>query len=281
MDSFFSQEFRCNCGKLLGKGMIIDGNVAIKCRRCGVIYDIKGLNSFINDGEGANRYGLILNGEGKIVNANNSAIAMLGYSSQELIGKNIEEIDRTLPPGFYNKIISSANRVSNFFRLDTLHRTNSGTTIPVIVRFKIFRSAKEDMMILAIADRTLQNGQNEKDLAIGVPAKYCCDFICEVDVNGNIVYVDPRVEKIIGYKPEEIIGEALFDLFPKQRESEIKSWFQKFSSRHEPYRILDSKFICKDRSVKNLESYLVPHFDDIGNFLGYQVLNWKNKIKMV
>ena len=38
------------------------------------------------------------------------------------------------------------------------------------------------------------------------------NWIWEVDKDGTYTYVDPKVEDILGYKPDEILGKTPFDL---------------------------------------------------------------------
>jgi PAS domain-containing protein len=41
-------------------------------------------------------------------------------------------------------------------------------------------------------------------------------WIWEVDRNGMYTYVSPKVEDMLGYKPEEVVGKTPFDLMPPE-----------------------------------------------------------------
>ncbi|MDP3899609.1 MAG: hypothetical protein Q8Q23_00850 [bacterium] len=44
MENFLNQEYRCLCGKLLFKGLLIDSEIEIKCKGCREIRKIKGVS---------------------------------------------------------------------------------------------------------------------------------------------------------------------------------------------------------------------------------------------
>ena len=50
-------------------------------------------------------------------------------------------------------------------------------------------------------------------------AENALEWIWEVNINGEYTYASPVCEKILGYKPEELLGKHFYDLFlPEKRE---------------------------------------------------------------
>lgn len=51
------------------------------------------------------------------------------------------------------------------------------------------------------------------------------DWIWEVDANGIFTYVSPRINGILGYHPEDMIGKTLFDLMLKEEADRVGAIF--------------------------------------------------------
>ena len=81
----------------------------------------------------------------------------------------------------------------------------------------------------------------------------------------------PVVEKILGYKPEELVGKKHFyDLFaPDVKEKLKKAAFEVFA-RKEPFRCFTNPNTHKNGSVVILETNGTPIADDKGNLCGYR-----------
>lgn len=83
MDTLFLSEQRCQCGKLLLKGVFFDAALEIKCKKCGRM-NIIGSIKLTDD---KFHYLLILNEKGIVTNVSDSACCVLGYTYSELIKK--------------------------------------------------------------------------------------------------------------------------------------------------------------------------------------------------
>ncbi len=96
------------------------------------------------------------------------------------------------------------------------------------------------------------------------------DWIWEVNPSGNYTYCSPKVEELLGYKPEEIIGKTPFDLMEKDESDKLRKIFDKLLETQEPFNGLENKNIHKDGRDVILESNGVPLFDKSGNLIGYR-----------
>jgi PAS domain S-box-containing protein len=58
------------------------------------------------------------------------------------------------------------------------------------------------------------------------------DVIYTTDTNGRFTYVNPRVEKLLGYTPEQVIGKQFTDLIAPPWEADVKSFYtQQYQQR--------------------------------------------------
>jgi PAS domain S-box-containing protein len=99
------------------------------------------------------------------------------------------------------------------------------------------------------------------------------DWIWEVDENGRFTYCSEKVEDILGYTHEEIIGKP-FDYLSVPYETEkIKRKFLKIASKRKPIKDMENWILTKNGSQVCLLTDGVPIFDDHKNFKGYRGIN--------
>jgi len=96
------------------------------------------------------------------------------------------------------------------------------------------------------------------------------DWIWEIDRNGNYTYASPRVESLLGYTPEEVVGKSPFDFMPLEDAQRLRGEFQKLITKHTPLFGLENTNVCKDGTIKILETSGLPFFDKNGVFAGYR-----------
>lgn len=97
------------------------------------------------------------------------------------------------------------------------------------------------------------------------------EWIWEVDARGMYTYGSSAIEKILGYKLEEIVEKKYFyDLFrDEDREKLKKAAFEAFAKR-QPFRKFANRNAHRDGRTVWLLTSGVPIFDEKGNFLGYR-----------
>lgn len=97
------------------------------------------------------------------------------------------------------------------------------------------------------------------------------EWIWEVDTDGLYTFASPAVEKILGYKPGEIIGKMHFyDFFmPDEREAFKKTAFEVFA-RKGAFRGFVNQNLHKNGNRVILETSGVPCLDEQGRLIGYR-----------
>jgi PAS domain S-box-containing protein len=97
------------------------------------------------------------------------------------------------------------------------------------------------------------------------------EWIWEVDADGLYTYSNPVIEKILGYKPQEIIGKQHFyDLFVPDVRDELKKAAFETLARKESFRGFVNPNIHKNGNIVILETGGLPILDERGNLLGYR-----------
>ncbi|PZP38442.1 MAG: hypothetical protein DI585_07360, partial [Pseudomonas fluorescens] len=114
-------------------------------------------------------------------------------------------------------------------------------------------------------DELARNEQRFKDFA-GSSA----DWLWETDVAGIFRYVSPGVSNVLGYEPEELIGQNQLNVLYANEEDSGRELVQNRVERRQPYRELEfwTKSKMGDRVCLRLSG--IPVFDAQQEFTGYR-----------
>lgn len=179
------KEYRCDCGKLLFKGMLAIGFVEVKCRRCGRLKLMTGLVNDVFDSESCT---IMLNRSGDILSSSRSANDVLGVNYIDIIGGRLEALPIAIPESVYRKFIDLGNDI--YIKLKTF----SGPD-PVLAMLKTFNIHDRRYAILSITkkidpgyvwDRGISGlAHDERPLV-------------ELNKEGRIAFIDDRLVAALG-----------------------------------------------------------------------------------
>ncbi len=116
-------------------------------------------------------------------------------------------------------------------------------------------------------EKTLQKNE-ERFVQVSDNAK---TWLWEVDSKGLYTYASSAVEKVLGYKPEEILGKKHFYdlLLPDEREELKKAAFQAFAEK-KPFRGFLTRNVHKNGNRVWLSASGIPILDEKSNLVGYR-----------
>lgn len=97
------------------------------------------------------------------------------------------------------------------------------------------------------------------------------DMLWEVDREGIITYVSPNVEKLLGYSPQELIGQSLFGFMSTIEKKRFQSqWLSALANDYAPLKDLEIEKYHKNGDSIYLEVSGLAIFDEDGNWCGYR-----------
>jgi len=97
------------------------------------------------------------------------------------------------------------------------------------------------------------------------------EWIWETDSSGVYTYASPVVEKMLGYKPEELVGKKHFyDLLAPNVKDELKKSAFEIFTRKEAFAGFLNPNVHKSGRVVILETTGLPILNQKGDFLGYR-----------
>jgi PAS domain S-box-containing protein len=96
------------------------------------------------------------------------------------------------------------------------------------------------------------------------------DWIWEIDEEGLYKYVSPRVQEILGYEPESLIGKSPFHLMPAEEAERIGACFEEIIRHRSPINKLENINLHRSGRRVILETSGAPFFDSDGVLKGYR-----------
>jgi len=219
---------------------------------------------------------LAVDAQGAIIDINRCAEKLTGFTSEELLEKNvlqdliipqdrehimevIEKLMRGVGQTYEVRWRTKDGRILYFEGSSSARVTDEG-------KFLCTRCILRDITGRKRAEQALKESEKRfRDIADNA-----LEWIWEVDSNGKYTYVSPVVERILGYKPEEILQKHFYDLFcPDDKEELKRAAFEVFAGK-EGFRELINRNMHKNGKVVWLSTSGIPIIDERGECVGYR-----------
>jgi PAS domain S-box-containing protein len=96
------------------------------------------------------------------------------------------------------------------------------------------------------------------------------DLVWETDAAGRLTYISPKVQDLLGYSPEEVLGKNFLELLAPQEAARMEELLGPIMERRKPYVFVGKTSLHNCGRPVVLESSGVPILDSRGEFLGYR-----------
>lgn len=217
----------------------------------------------------------IISAKGKILFANKAFQILSGYSAGELEGKTIFSLvyprDRGWVKKYFSKRIKGQSSPDHY-QCRALHKDGSVRWIELRatpINYQGQPAVLGNFLEITEQKRT-KDALLEKEKRFRDIAEHTLQWIWEVDTKGKYTYASPVVEKILGYKPEEVLKKHFYDFFhPEDREKLKKAAFKMFESKL-PFREFTNRNVHRNGETVWLSTSGVPIIDDENNLVGYR-----------
>jgi PAS domain S-box-containing protein len=151
----------------------------------------------------------------RILDANQRALQVYGFSRREMVGKEMRDLTHDVPN--YSDLMRATNSI------EQTHFTKAGQKIPFLVSLSLIdywgkkavlsinRDIGERKQIeAAIAG----NEKRLRLLLLGIT-----EIIALIDAEGRIWFINPQVERVLGFPVKELLEKNVFDyIHPEDRE---------------------------------------------------------------
>jgi PAS domain S-box-containing protein len=153
---------------------------------------------------------------GKFFEVNQKACERLGYSKEEFLTMTPKDIDApegyALVPEMMKKLEKDKHVV-----WEGVHVTKNGANIPVEISNHLFEMEGRPVILATVRDITER--KKSEELLKKSEEKYrkifenIQDVFYQSDLTGRIIEISPSIERYSGYKPEELIGMKIEDVY--------------------------------------------------------------------
>jgi PAS domain S-box-containing protein len=96
------------------------------------------------------------------------------------------------------------------------------------------------------------------------------DWVWEIDLNQCFIYVNPKVNQLLGYEPEELLGKTAYDLMRSDEAKRFATLIDFYVAKQEPFTNLEEKLLHKAGQSVVLETSGSPIFNAQGKLQGYR-----------
>ena len=205
--------------------------------------------------------------EGKVLFSSPKALEMFGYKNTEVfVGHSLlEYID---PSDHVNAMNGITHMVQDNIYEATEYKAirSDGSTFDIEVKGEFIRDTIGNplQMIFVTRDITqrklIEKKLNETEALFRRMVETINDVVYEVAIDGTVVYVSPAIERILGYKPEDIIGKNFFAyMFPEDRPILIEA-FKELAQND--YSYLEYRYMTKSGEIRWVRSSTSPIFEN-------------------
>ncbi|CAN5616932.1 hypothetical protein BH24ACT20_BH24ACT20_09540 [soil metagenome] len=179
--------------------------------------------------------------EGQVISRANEAFTkMSGYSLEELQAlpsflEIVAEDERETLMERRRKRMESGEGETHY---ETVLGRKDGVRVPVEVAFTVLQVGESIRFMVIARDITsrkrAENALRESEERFRALVQYGSDIITIVDADGTIRYESPSVERVMGYKPEELMGRNAFaTMHPGDAERVSEAFFGALESGRE------------------------------------------------
>jgi protein-histidine pros-kinase len=159
--------------------------------------------------------------EGKVLYWSKGAEAVFGYTSEEAVGRPLNEL--VVPPDRVEeerKILQEALQ-TGFSTYESLRRRKDGSLVYVDITSKAVRDGRGDIEFILSSKKDVTHLRIRRDAKL-VEARYrdllesTPDGIVMVNPTGRIVHTNSQAEKLFGYERGDLLGQPVEILLPER-----------------------------------------------------------------
>lgn len=161
--------------------------------------------------------------EERILFVNTASVATHGYGEDELVGRPLAILRSPKMAAEASREILPATMQGGWYG-EVLHSRRDGTEIPLELWTSVVKNDEgEPVALVGVARDISDRKRMEEALRLSEArlrriADAMRDVVTQVDAGGNVQYVSPSIEQVLGYRPDETLGRSLFErVHPEER----------------------------------------------------------------
>ncbi|NLH41129.1 MAG: PAS domain S-box protein [Planctomycetes bacterium] len=218
---------------------------------------------------------MMVDAEERLISWNKFTEHLLGMGEEQLRGRHIKTL---YPESEWQKIRAlSVRRKGMQHHLETRMTCANGEVIEVDISLSVVYDSEGGVtgsigVIRDITERKqMEEALRRSERRFRQVAENAREWIWEVDNDGVYTYASPVVERILGYKVEEVLGKRrMSDFFHPQDAERLIAESREICKRRDVFADLQLRAIAKNGNVVWLLRSGVPILDESGRLIGYR-----------
>jgi PAS domain S-box-containing protein len=214
--------------------------------------------------------------DGLIMETNQAAQLLFGYSEQELTGKHRLKLYAPECATQAETILEKLKKGISIENEENVYQRKDGSRIYGLLSATPLKNEKGDIITIRSVIKDISERKQavailqERDKRFSDITENASEWIWEIDTEGKCTYSSSVVEKVLGYTPAEILNKHFYDLYlSENREVLKKAAFEVFAQK-QPFHEFVSQNVHKSGKTIWLSTSGTPIIDKEGKYLGYR-----------
>lgn len=158
---------------------------------------------------------------GRFLDINQTACRQLGYTREEMLSMSLPDIVDSGGGRFSMQQAMEALRPAGFRMVEARHRRKDGSTFPVEVNVRYIQLDR-GYMVAVVRDITERKGAEEERARatrlMQLLLESAGEGIYGIDTEGRCTFINRAGARMLGYQPEELLGQNMHNLAHHHRE---------------------------------------------------------------
>ncbi|MFO7601742.1 MAG: PAS domain S-box protein, partial [Candidatus Desulfacyla sp.] len=192
---------------------------------------------------------------GQIIKANQAAVQYYGYPLEKILQMKIQQLNMLSPEQITEQMQYALNKQINIFEFR--HLLSGGLVRDVEVHSAPITIQHQKLLFSIIRDITerqrAEDAVRKQEVMHGKMLANIGDVIVIIDQEGINRYKSPNIEKLFGWKPEEVVGENTWDNVHPDDIKSTQKFFEKMMHTPDAVGTIECRYRCKDGTYKWIE----------------------------
>jgi PAS domain S-box-containing protein len=212
--------------------------------------------------------------DGAFLDVNQAMLQMLGYEREELIGSSTVAISFWSTPEERAAMVERIVRAGAVRDLPMRGRTKGGALLDLLISVEMVELNDDSYLFCFLTNITerkrAEEALRESEEKFRSIVETTKDWIWWMDPQGRVLYANPAVEDILGYRPEELLGTNFLNLLHDDEQVEVAAGLTALVAEKKAWHNLVMRWRHRDGSERYTQSSAVPVLSDSGELIGYR-----------
>ena len=215
--------------------------------------------------------------KGNITFVNDAECRKLGYSREELTGMNYRQFQDENTAKKTRQIFSEVYKKEEPIQLldvEIIRKNGSKAFNEISVsllkdkqgKATGFRGISRDVTVRRQMEEMIRQSEEKYRTIINEVD----EWYFEIDLAGNVIFVNDAIVRSVGYPPERLIGLNYKSFTSEERSGEVFKIFRQVYETREPIKNFPYEFVLPDGKITFFELSVFPKLDDQGKVVGFR-----------